>query len=62
MAAIKSQNKKLRHEHDEALANQTTGGTIGGFLGIMVDALTDPLKVGTLPLAANWASAILKQH
>lgn len=60
LAGIKIQNEKLREEHDEALANQTTGGRIGGFLGIMVGVLSDPITLGILPLCASWATGILK--
>ena len=60
MAGIKTRNKTLREEHDEALRNQTTGGKIGGFLGVMAGAVSDPIILGTLPLGASWATGIAK--
>lgn len=60
MADIKERNTGLRKERDAALEHQTTGGTIGGFLGVAAGAITDPLNLATLPLGASWATGILK--
>lgn len=60
MAEIKERNAALRKERDAALEHQTTGGSIGSFLGVAAGAMSDPLNLLTLPLGASWATGILK--
>lgn len=52
LSEIKERNRVLREERDKALEHQTLGGKIGGVLGIMAGALSDPIVLATLPMGA----------
>lgn len=64
---IKQRNAELRAEHDLALAHQTPMGKVGGFLGTMAGASTDPVNIGLMAAgvpesrALPWAISTLRE-
>jgi hypothetical protein len=67
LADIKQRNADLRAEHDAALVHQTGMGKVGGFLGTMVGASTDPVNIALMAAGVpearglSWAMSTVRE-